>query len=1085
MATGDLFNESWYLRNNPDIAAVVEAGVIDAFTHFQLYGRFEGRSPDPAFDPGYYLESNPDIAAAVQAGNITAYDHFVSYGANETRSFVPYFDPVFYLQSNPDIAAAVEQGLISVVDHFLLYGQGESRAISPFFDLGAYLQANPDVANADGGAGGALEHLLLYGFAEGRDLGNGVSLAQFQDDPVFQQALESGGNPFDALARVAEVAPFLPSFQPPAGWAPPADTPIPVDFVPVEGEKMVIPPSVVVPDDVELPDTFEPVEPAPEPEPGPGPAPVRVFEATLEDGVISFVSQNLSGDVTVTLAESGDSYIATFVRGTAQSAVTIAKNDLEDTTLEWGSVGVNAFKPGVGTVLVLSSEEDGTAGKLSATIQGGVDASAEHGSVLVGSGDYAEAVTIEKAGIKLLGPNANIDPNTGVRVAEATLSPDRNGADDSTDLYVVTFTESAKGGLLSGFTIVGDHTGGEFTHPMQSGVSVESDGTTIENNIIDGFNYIGVRVNHFTYDEETQKWAIHLVQDVEVANNQISNVLREVGNEDSAGHAIYYQGAVGDVHGNTILYSENGIQIQPYGQAFGKDLYEDLDAEFAPSVYNNTIEAAYRGIWLNYAQDDAPLWEVRGNVITAAPGNVEQDDWQGIWIQTFQGGEGFKVFDNIVDGDGIDVPTYGIRFTGITGDPSLLSVSGNDFENVDGHYYNANGGVLSFTADGGLKLFPSIQEAVSDAGAGEIVHVGPGDYKEEVIFDDVASDVEIKIVGLGDKSPVVDGSDGAYAIRATGAGFQGTVTIEGLTILTGSQGGIGQYMSASAGTFHVLSNTVGPSEGSFAVHGNAIQISGAGSTVIGNDVTVAEYTSDITNWSTSGITVVKDASNARIEGNTVRGPEGIEDGNSVIGIAVDAKYTDAEEGMSGISILDNEVTNLTAGISLSDRVDAEVSGNVVTGNLTGIRLGSTQAGWNDELNLDIVGNTFSANDRAIAISDFDGGGTIAIKGNTFEADEMTGAIWLNGLGTYKEGAKIEIDLTQFSTGQGLAQGVVHSADSDFLDHMVVPASEPAGDAIHVTWSEGIFEGLTLVLMGAAGYEQEEIYDFLGATLPVI
>lgn len=58
-----------------------------------------------------------------------------------------------------------------------------------------------------------------------RPLGNGVSLAQ--------------------------VAPFLPDFEAPQGWEAPADTPIPLDFVPVAGEKLVIPPTVIVPDDSE------------------------------------------------------------------------------------------------------------------------------------------------------------------------------------------------------------------------------------------------------------------------------------------------------------------------------------------------------------------------------------------------------------------------------------------------------------------------------------------------------------------------------------------------------------------------------------------------------------------------------------------------------------------------------------------------------------------------------------------------------------------------------------------------------------------------------------------------------------------
>lgn len=412
MAIGNIFNEAWYLKNYPDVAAAVAAGIINAHEHYEQYGRFEGRSPSPVFDPVHYLTQHPDVAAAVEAGLTTAYDHFLNFGATEGRSSVAYFDPVFYLQSNPDIAEAVAQGLVSATEHFLLYGQSEPRAISPFFDLGAYMRANPDVADAaQAGFMNPLEHLLVHGVSEGRDLGNGVSLAQFQNDPVFQQAIASGGNPLDALARIEEVAPFIPTFQPPAGWTPPADTPIPTDFVPVEGQKLIIPPSVTVPDDIDLPeDVFEPADPTPQPEPEPDPqpdptpGPVRSFKATLDsEGVISFKSTNLSGKVSVTLTESGDNYIATFTRGTKDSAVTISKDDLPNVRLDWADIGIANFKPGAGTVLIRKpSEGDGTKGALAATIQGGVDASAVGGTVLVGAGTYTEDILINRDDVKIV-----------------------------------------------------------------------------------------------------------------------------------------------------------------------------------------------------------------------------------------------------------------------------------------------------------------------------------------------------------------------------------------------------------------------------------------------------------------------------------------------------------------------------------------------------------------------------------------------------------------------------------------------------------------------------------------------------------
>lgn len=259
MATPLPFNINWYLQQNPDVAQAVQAGLINAQTHFQLFGRAEGRNASPLFNSQQYLNDNPDVAQAVLAGLITAWDHFELFGGAEGRSPTPLFDEQFYLQQNPDVALAITNGMIqSAAQHFVLFGQGEPRAINPAIDLGKYLNSNPDLGEAaTNGVINAFDHLMQFGINEGRDLGNGVKLSDFSSDPKFAESLTNGLIE-QALNRVKEVAPFIPSFERPAGWTPPANTPIPVDFVPPAGSgvKLVIPAEVVVPDSVELPDTI-------------------------------------------------------------------------------------------------------------------------------------------------------------------------------------------------------------------------------------------------------------------------------------------------------------------------------------------------------------------------------------------------------------------------------------------------------------------------------------------------------------------------------------------------------------------------------------------------------------------------------------------------------------------------------------------------------------------------------------------------------------------------------------------------------------------------------------------------------------
>lgn len=177
------------------------------------------------FDTDWYLASNPDVAAAVHAGTMSAYDHFLQFGAKEGRSPTPLFDPAFYLAQNRDVAQAVSEGIFSATEHFLMYGLNEARAFHPLFNMGAYLGANPDVAAAASAGHSPVLHLVLHGAAEGRDLGNGLSLSSFRHDSVFQEAI-SNNNPLAALARFVELAP-IPEPSLPEPWIPGPSLPEP------------------------------------------------------------------------------------------------------------------------------------------------------------------------------------------------------------------------------------------------------------------------------------------------------------------------------------------------------------------------------------------------------------------------------------------------------------------------------------------------------------------------------------------------------------------------------------------------------------------------------------------------------------------------------------------------------------------------------------------------------------------------------------------------------------------------------------------------------------------------------------------
>jgi hypothetical protein len=106
------FDTSFYLATYPDVAATG----INPLVHFLQIGAQEGRSPHPShwriqmelqtlqrsglFDEEFYCACNPDVVA----GRMTPIEHFLRVGAFEGRRPNPLFDPACYLTIYPDVA---------------------------------------------------------------------------------------------------------------------------------------------------------------------------------------------------------------------------------------------------------------------------------------------------------------------------------------------------------------------------------------------------------------------------------------------------------------------------------------------------------------------------------------------------------------------------------------------------------------------------------------------------------------------------------------------------------------------------------------------------------------------------------------------------------------------------------------------------------------------------------------------------------------------------------------------------------------------------------------------------------------------
>lgn len=167
-----LFNETYYLAANPDVAAAVRNGIyISGFDHYIVSGQLEGRKPSGFFDESFYLTTNSDVAIAVRNGVFeTGLTHFIEKGQFEGRNPIAFFDTNYYLAQNPDLKNAVGIDSLTGIQHFIQNGQLEGRNPSAEFDNNYYLSANPDVAAAvrAGIFDSAFEHYVTYGMAENR-----------------------------------------------------------------------------------------------------------------------------------------------------------------------------------------------------------------------------------------------------------------------------------------------------------------------------------------------------------------------------------------------------------------------------------------------------------------------------------------------------------------------------------------------------------------------------------------------------------------------------------------------------------------------------------------------------------------------------------------------------------------------------------------------------------------------------------------------------------------------------------------------------------------------------------------------------
>ena len=179
-AVWSVLDPRWYLDHHPDALKQMQAlGITDPEQFYNEYGARLGHSPNMFFDEEWYLRTNPDVAACLGPGGFASgFAHYCHDGYRE-RSPHWLFSEKFYLTSNADVTRGVldRHGLVNGYDHYLTLGDREFRSGHWFFDAMLYrrhrldIDAAPDASDhggsfaqflAGGGIAGSLSRVSWY-----------------------------------------------------------------------------------------------------------------------------------------------------------------------------------------------------------------------------------------------------------------------------------------------------------------------------------------------------------------------------------------------------------------------------------------------------------------------------------------------------------------------------------------------------------------------------------------------------------------------------------------------------------------------------------------------------------------------------------------------------------------------------------------------------------------------------------------------------------------------------------------------------------------------------------------------------------
>ena len=349
------------------------------------------------------------------------------------------------------------------------------------------------------------------------------------------------------------------------------------------------------------------------------------------------------------------------------------------------------------------------------SIQAAIDdaATTDGDVILVAAGVYAEDIVVTKE-LEIRGPNYNISPNSGSRVAEAIIHP----------LTSSPFGEIIKiqssNVIINGFTIDGDNPNTTSTYLGVNGADLDAaeaitvyvdnvNNLNVSNNIIENLAYFGVTIYGGSFSSPTTSG--HIVNE---------NLFQNLGTYDAAsgidfwgGGVLIYNDQYTAITNNTMTGVRIGIQTGNFHDAnTGTTAFQVIDG--------NTISTRKLGVFYNlHTGPGVSPYTVSNNTISAEA-NANETEWVGVLAASLSDAVGV-ISGNNINGSGLSITSQGIEVWNVNQN-SPVTIENDIVSNVDigiflnnyeGYNSDANNGAhanidgADITASVGVRLLDS------------------------------------------------------------------------------------------------------------------------------------------------------------------------------------------------------------------------------------------------------------------------------------------------------------------------------------------------------------------------------------------